>query len=45
MVPVEEALANKFLSKLLGLESISERLRNILDLEANRAGISIPNLT
>ena len=45
MVPVEEALANKFLPKLLGLQSISGRLRKLLYLGAKRAGIGIPNPT
>ena len=43
MGPVEEALANKFLPKLLGLQSISERLRKQLSPEVNRAGLQIPD--
>ena len=45
MGPVEETLANKFLPKLLGLQSISGRLRNILALGSKRDGLVIPNLT
>ena len=45
MGPVEEALENKFLPKILGLESISVRLRNLLDLGAKRAELGIPNPT
>ena len=39
--PVEEALANKFLTKLLGLQSISGRLLKILSLEYKREGLRI----
>ena len=42
---VEEALANKFLPKLLGLQSISGRLRELLDLRSKRAGLGIPDPT
>ena len=45
MGPVEEALTNKFLLKLLGLQSILGRLRKLLALGFKRAGIGIPNLT
>ena len=45
MVPVEEALSNKFLTKLLGLKSISGRLRKLLALGAKRSGLGIPNPT
>ena len=44
MVPVEEALANKFLPKIIGLESISGRLSNLPSLWAKREGLRIPNL-
>ena len=43
MSPVEEALANKFLPKLLGLQSISGRLRKLLALGYKRSGLSIPD--
>ena len=43
MVPVEEASENKFLPKILGLESISGRLRKLLDLGEKREGIGILN--
>ena len=43
MGPVEYALANKFLTKILGLESILGRLRKLLYLGSKRAGIAIPN--
>ena len=42
---MEEVLANTFLPKLLGLESISGRLGKLLLLRANRAGLGISNLT
>ena len=45
MVPVEEALEKQILPKILVLESISERLRKLLSLGANRAGLGIQNLT
>ena len=45
MGPVEEALANKFLSKLIGLQSISGRLMKLLDLGSKRTRIRIPNTT
>ena len=41
MVPVEEALGNKFMPKLLGIQSISGRLRKLLSLGANRSGLGI----
>ena len=41
MVPVEEAISNKFLPKLMGIHSISGRLRKFLALGARRAGIVI----
>ena len=44
MGPVEEALANKFLPKLLGLQSISGGLRKLLALGAKRSGLGIPDL-
>ena len=43
MVPVEEALANKFFPKLLVLESISRRLNNLLAMGAKSSGLGIPN--
>ena len=45
MSPVEEALANKFLPKLLELQSISGRLRKLLALGYKRSGLSIPDPT
>ena len=42
---VEEALENKFLMKLLGLDSISGMLRKILALGAKRAELKITNPT
>ena len=42
---VEEALANTFLMKLLGLDSISGMLRKILALGAKRAELKIKNPT
>ena len=45
MGPVEEALENKFLSKLMGLQSISGRLMKLLDLGSKRTRIRIPNTT
>ena len=45
MGPVEEALANKFLPKLMDMKRISVRLRNILALGTKRAGLEIPNPT
>ena len=42
---VEEALANKFLLKLMGLESILGMMRKILALGAKREGLGIPNRT
>ena len=45
MGPVEKAFVNKFLPKILGLESISGRLRKLLALGAKRAGLGILNLT
>ena len=36
MIPVEEALANKFLLKLLGIQSIAGRLRKLLNLGAKK---------
>ena len=36
-------MANKFLTKILGLESILGRLRKLLGLGANTAGLRIPN--
>ena len=41
MGPVEGALENKFLKKLLGLENILGSLRKLLALVSNRAGIGI----
>ena len=43
MIPVEEALANKFLPKLLELQSISGRLRKLLALGDKRSGLGIPD--
>ena len=43
MIPVEEALANKFLPKLLELQSISGRLRKLLALGYKRSGLGIPD--
>ena len=43
MRPVEEALANKFLLKLLGIQSISGRLRDLPAQVSKRAGIKVPN--
>ena len=45
MVPVEEALENKFLPKLMGLEIISVMLRKVLALVAKRSGLGVPNPT
>ena len=45
MDSVEEALVKRFLPKLLGLESISGRMRKLLYLGAEMAGIEIPNPT
>ena len=45
MVPVEKALADKFLPKMLVMESISGRLREILAILAKRLGLNIPNPT
>ena len=42
---VEEALANKFLPKLLVTESISVSLRELLTLGAKSSGLGIPNPT
>ena len=43
MGSVEEALAKRFMQKLLGMESISGSMRNILVLGANMAGLVISN--
>ena len=43
MGPVEEALANKFLLKLLGLQIISWWLRKLLALGAKRERLKIPD--
>ena len=40
---MEEALANKFLTKLLAIQSISGRLKKLLALGAKRAGLGILN--
>ena len=45
MIPVEEALANKFLPKLLELQSISGRLIKLLALGYNISGLGIPDPT
>ena len=45
MRPVEEALDNKFLPKLLGLQIISGRLRKLLALGDKRSGLGIPDPT
>ena len=45
MSPVEEALSNKFLPKLLELQSISGRLRKLLALGDKRSGLGIPDPT
>ena len=41
MSPVEEALENKSLLKLLGLQRISARLRNIMALGSKSSGLGI----
>ena len=43
MSPVEEALANKFLPKLLGIQSISGNLIKLLALGDKRSGLNIPD--
>ena len=45
MGPAEKESENKFLPKLLGLESISGRLRKVLALVPKKAGLRILNLT
>ena len=40
---MDEAPEKKFLTKLLGLEIISGKLRNILALVAKRSGLYTPN--
>ena len=45
MNPLEEALANKFLQKLLGIQSISGRLRNLPALGAKISVLRIPDPT
>ena len=43
--PVEEALANKFLLELLGLQSISVKLRKLLALGSKSSGLGIQDPT
>ena len=43
MGPMEKALANNFMPKLLGLDSISGRLRKLMEIGYNRAGLGIMN--
>ena len=45
MSPVEEALANKFLPELLGIQSISGKLIKLLNLGDKRPGLNIPDPT
>ena len=45
MGPVDEALEKIFLPKLLGLDSISGRLRKLIYLENKRAGLVIRKQT